>query len=89
MSFLLPHLTNGWQVDQAIITEQERVVCIRFGHDWDPECMQMDECLLGVADKVKNFAVIYLVDITQVTSISFCFQRAVQKKKKMLKNTIE
>lgn len=34
---------------------------IRFGHDWDPTCMKMDETLYKIADKVKNFAVIYLV----------------------------
>lgn len=28
--------------------------------------MKMDEVLYGIAEKVKNFAVIYLVDITQV-----------------------
>lgn len=28
--------------------------------------MQMDETLLGVSERVRNFAVIYLVDITQV-----------------------
>lgn len=39
---------------------------IRFGHDWDPMCMKMDEVLYNIAEKVKNFAVIYLVDITQV-----------------------
>ena len=39
---------------------------IRFGHDWDPTCMKMDEVLYQIAEKVKNFAVIYLVDITQV-----------------------
>lgn len=33
---MLPHLTNGWQVDQAILSEEDRVVVIRFGHDWDP-----------------------------------------------------
>ena len=43
MSYMLPHLTNGWQVDQAILNEPERVVVIRFGHDWDPACMKMDE----------------------------------------------
>lgn len=61
MSFMLPHLHNGWQVDQAILSEEDRVVVIRFGHDWDPECMKMDETLFGIAEKVKNFAAIYLV----------------------------
>lgn len=39
---------------------------IRFGHDWDPTCMKMDESLYAMAEKVKNFATIYLVDITEV-----------------------
>jgi hypothetical protein len=46
MSYLLPHLHNGWQVDQAILSEEDRVVLIRFGHDWDPSCMRMDEVSL-------------------------------------------
>lgn len=43
MSYLLPHLRSGWEVDQAILSEEERVIIIRFGHDWDEQCMQMDE----------------------------------------------
>lgn len=41
MSYLLPHLHSGWAVDQAILAEEERVVIIRFGHDWDDTCMQV------------------------------------------------
>lgn len=26
MSYMLPHLHNGWQVDQAILSEEDRVV---------------------------------------------------------------
>ena len=66
MSYFLPHLPSGWHVDEAIKSEEDRVVVIRFGHDWDSQCMTMDETLYGVADKVQNFAVIYLVDITEV-----------------------
>lgn len=66
MSYLLPHLSSGWAVDQAILNEENRVVVIRFGHDWDPTCMEMDEILFRIAEDVKNFAVIYLVDISQV-----------------------
>ena len=36
MSYMLPHLDSGYAVDQAILSEEERVVIIRFGHDWDP-----------------------------------------------------
>eukprot|EP00953_Heterococcus_sp_UTEX-ZZ885_P007938 4766-Heterococcus_DN1.PRE.1 len=47
MAYLLGHLTSGWAVDQAILNEEERVVVVRFGHDYDPTCMQMDEVLSG------------------------------------------
>ena len=36
MSYMLPHLDSGYAVDQAILSEEDRVVVIRFGHDWDP-----------------------------------------------------
>ena len=49
-----------------VLQEEDRVVIVRFGHDADPICMQMDETLANVADPIKNFAVIYLVDITAV-----------------------
>ena len=60
MAYLLPHLHSGWEVDQAIVQAEDRVVVIRFGHDQDPTCMVQDEVLMSIADKVKNFAVIYL-----------------------------
>ena len=66
MSYFLPHLPSGWHVDEAIKSEEDRVVVLRFGHDWDSQCMTMDETLYAVAEKVQNFAVIYLVDITDV-----------------------
>ena len=66
MSYLLPHLTSGWAVDQAILTEEERVVVMRFGHDEEPTCMLMDACLASIADRIKNYAVIYVVDISEV-----------------------
>jgi len=46
------------------------------GHDYDTQCMKMDETLNGVSEKVQNFAVIYLVDITDVpdfNKVSHCF----------------
>ena len=59
MSFVLPHLRTGWHVDQAIMTEDERLVVIRFGRDYDEDCMRQDEVLYKIAERVKNFAVIY------------------------------
>ena len=74
MSYLLPHLDNGWEVDQAILSEEDRVVCIRFGHDWDPTCMKMDEVLYKCSEEVSNFGVIYLVDITQVPNFNTMYE---------------
>lgn len=74
MSYFLPHLKSGWHVDQAIVNEEDRVVVIRFGHDWDPECMKQDETLYAIAERVKNFAVIYLVDITQVPDFNKMYE---------------
>ncbi|EEP78538.1 mitosis protein dim1 [Uncinocarpus reesii 1704] len=84
-SVVLPHLPTAWHVDQAILSEEDRLVVIRFGRDWDKDCrpyhpdllisfqssnsrpgMAQDEVLYKVADRVKNFAVIYLCDIDQV-----------------------
>lgn len=78
MSYFLPHLPSGWHVDEAIKSEEDRVVVIRFGHDWDPQCMTMDETLHTVAEKVQNFAVIYLADITEVpdfNKVRFCLRQ--------------
>jgi DIM1 family U5 snRNP protein len=42
-SVVIPHLVTGWHVDQAIMSEEDRLVVIRFGRDWDPDCMRQDE----------------------------------------------
>ena len=57
MSYMLQHLRNGWQVDQAILSEEDRVVIIRFGHDWDPTCMvhwQRNDSAKVVVDNICN-----------------------------------
>ena len=66
MAYLLPHLHSGWDVDQAIVNGDDRVVVIRFGRDANTTCMIQDEILANIAEKVKNFAVIYLVDLDEV-----------------------
>ena len=74
MSYLLPHLENGWEVDQAILSEEDRVVCIRFGSDADKTCMQMDEVLVKCAEAVQQFAVFYVVDINQVPDFNTMYE---------------
>eukprot|EP00483_Globobulimina_turgida_P010832 UN10853 len=74
MSYMLPHLKSGWDVDQAILNEEERVVVIRFGHDWDKTCMLMDEILFAIAEDVSKFAVIYLVDNTKIPDFNTMYE---------------
>lgn len=74
MSYLLPHLNSGFAVDQAILADEDRVVVIRFGHDWDETCMQMDEILASTADAMKNFAVLYCVDISEVPDFNTMYE---------------
>jgi U5 snRNP protein, DIM1 family len=62
----------GKPTDVPHLQEEERVVIVRFGRDSDAACMQMDEVLASVADPMKNFAVIYLVDIVQARSMHSC-----------------
>uniref|UniRef100_A0A2R5L065 Thioredoxin-like protein n=1 Tax=Hirondellea gigas TaxID=1518452 RepID=A0A2R5L065_9CRUS len=74
MAYMLPHLRSGWDVDQAILSEQERVVVIRFGSDKNKVCMQMDEVLFKIAEKIKNFAVLFLVDIGEVPDFNTMYE---------------
>ena len=66
LTSLLLMISRPLVLFQAILSEEDKIVMIRFGHDWDPTCMKMDETLFSIAEKVKNFAVMYLVDITKV-----------------------
>jgi DIM1 family U5 snRNP protein len=74
MSYLLPHLHSGFAVDKAIVTEETRVVVVRFGTDSDAMCMRMDETLASIADDVKNFAAIYLVDTVEVPDFTEMYE---------------
>lgn len=70
---MLPHLHNGWQVDQAILSEEDRVIVIRFGHDWDPTCMKMDEVLYSIAEKVGPDPWVKLWGFAQRLTYSLCW----------------
>ena len=50
------------------------MVVIRFGQDHDGDCMVQDEVLCGISEKVKNFAVIYLVDTTEVPDFNTMYE---------------
>ncbi|CBX94026.1 Thioredoxin-like 4A [Plenodomus lingam] len=73
-SAMLQHLPSAWHVDQAILSEETRLVVLRFGSDAEPSCMAMDEQLFRIADLVRNFATIYLVDNKQVPDFNCMYE---------------
>ncbi|KAG0340121.1 Thioredoxin-like 4A [Podila horticola] len=74
MSSFLPHLKTSSAVDRAIQSEHDRVVILRFGIDWHPDCRRMDELLSSITGNIKNFAVVYLVDITEVPDFNTIYE---------------
>lgn len=73
-SIFLTHLPSAWHVDQAILSEESRLVVLRFGSDANPACMTMDEHLFKISPLVKNFAVIYTVDNKQVPDFNAMYE---------------
>eukprot|EP00931_Biecheleriopsis_adriatica_P093206 TRINITY_DN66953_c0_g1_i1.p1 TRINITY_DN66953_c0_g1~~TRINITY_DN66953_c0_g1_i1.p1 ORF type:complete len:151 (-),score=31.77 TRINITY_DN66953_c0_g1_i1:51-503(-) len=65
-SSALPRLNSAYSVEQAVLGEQSKVVCLRFGQDFSPECMQMDEVLSSAAQAVESACSIYAVDVREV-----------------------
>ncbi|CAK9019624.1 Thioredoxin-like protein 4A (DIM1 protein homolog) (Spliceosomal U5 snRNP-specific 15 kDa protein) (Thioredoxin-like U5 snRNP protein U5-15kD) [Durusdinium trenchii] len=66
MAHGLSHLHAAWQVEKVVTEEEARVILLRFGCDYDPDCKLMDEILLAISDKVKAKCEIFLVDVSQV-----------------------
>lgn len=70
----LDALKSGWHVDQAILSEEEHLVVIRFGKTGGRVCLEMDEILARVAPSVANFAVIYTCDTQTVPDFNEMYE---------------
>mmetsp|Transcript_3895 Transcript_3895/g.7877 ORF Transcript_3895/g.7877 Transcript_3895/m.7877 type:complete len:144 (+) Transcript_3895:62-493(+) len=66
MAFQVPHLHSTYAIDQAVAGEASKVVCLRLGEDFHPDCMKVDEILVGVARDVESLCSIYAVDVREV-----------------------
>ncbi|KAL6873003.1 mitosis protein DIM1 domain-containing protein [Trichoderma novae-zelandiae] len=64
----------GMSTRPFYLVKEDRLVVIRFGRDHDRDCMLQDEVLYKIADRVKNFAVIYLCDIDQVPDFNAMYE---------------
>lgn len=71
---MIHDLPSAWHVDQACMSEDERLVIIRFGKADDKEVMAQDEMLYKVADRVRNFAVIYVCDNQKVPDFNQMYE---------------
>ena len=74
MSYILKELQSAWDVDKSIASEERKIVIIRFGTNYNPSCIRMDELLLKVEYEISNFAVIYLVDISKVNEFNEMYE---------------
>ncbi|KAF7846361.1 hypothetical protein BT93_L4500 [Corymbia citriodora subsp. variegata] len=74
MTAMIHDLPSAWHVDQACMSEDERLVIIRFGKADDREVMAQDELLYKVADRVRNFAVIYICDNQKVPDFNQMYE---------------
>jgi DIM1 family U5 snRNP protein len=74
MSFKLPHLNNGCEMEQSILNEEDRLVVIRFGMNWNPYCMQLNEVPYKVAEQIYNWCVICLIDIVNIPSFNTTYE---------------
>jgi U5 snRNP protein, DIM1 family len=74
MSTSLVHLKSAWQVDKALLSEEERLVMIRFGHDDNIEVQKLDEIIESVSPLVQNYAVAYLVDTRTVPDFDAMYE---------------
>lgn len=74
MSYAILQLESGWEVDNAIMHEEQKLVIIRFGRDNNPDCMKMDDTLYKVQELQKNYAVIYLVDNEKVKDFNTLYE---------------
>ena len=74
MSYMLKHLKRAWDVDKSLISEEERVVIVRFVRDHNSTCMKMDEILYKIEYDISNFALIYLVDIDEVPEFNDLYE---------------
>ena len=73
MSHAIAHLNSVHAVDNAIMSEDDRLVCIRFGHDNDAQCIELDETLFRIVDKFHDKVAFYLVDSTLVPQYNKTF----------------
>lgn len=71
---MLTELASGWEVDNAIMHEENRLVIIRFGRTENIDCMKMDDVLYKIQDLIKNFSVIYIVDNEKVQDFNTMYE---------------
>jgi hypothetical protein len=72
MSYLLPHLRTGYAVDQAILSEEDRVVVIRFGHDYEATCMQVGAGGRAGGGLVREFVCVRVCACARVRVLCAC-----------------
>mmetsp|Transcript_31648 Transcript_31648/g.73887 ORF Transcript_31648/g.73887 Transcript_31648/m.73887 type:complete len:144 (-) Transcript_31648:42-473(-) len=73
-AFSLPSLSSQYAVEQAVATEQNKLVCLRIGHQFDPACVSLDEVLRSAVPSVEAMCSLYTIDSREVPECVQAFQ---------------
>eukprot|EP00929_Paragymnodinium_shiwhaense_P002992 TRINITY_DN103351_c0_g1_i1.p1 TRINITY_DN103351_c0_g1~~TRINITY_DN103351_c0_g1_i1.p1 ORF type:complete len:145 (+),score=40.56 TRINITY_DN103351_c0_g1_i1:70-504(+) len=75
MAFALERLHSAYSLEQAVVNEQAKVVCLRIAStDFDPQCLKLDEVLATSLSTVQTHCAIYAVDVREVPECAQQFQ---------------
>ena len=71
---MFPYLANEKQVNESILSEEDRMVIILFGENDDPEYMALNAIFENIYEKVKTCAVFHLVDSAVVSDCTMKYE---------------
>lgn len=66
MAFQLEQLHSTSEIEQKILGEAQRVVCIRMTQGFSPDCMMLDQILSEAASTMTDKCCVYAVDVGEV-----------------------
>eukprot|EP01012_Entosiphon_sulcatum_P026430 TRINITY_DN3187_c0_g1_i1.p2 TRINITY_DN3187_c0_g1~~TRINITY_DN3187_c0_g1_i1.p2 ORF type:complete len:145 (-),score=41.31 TRINITY_DN3187_c0_g1_i1:404-838(-) len=70
MAYQFQQLHNGLALEQALGSDNERLVVLRYGSSWDPACMQMDELLVQLYDRVRPHVCVFVMDASDAPDVA-------------------
>ena len=67
-------LKSSWEVNLAILQEENKLVIIRFGNPTNPFCAKMDEFYAQAQQEMSNLAIFYTVDNHKIPDFNAMYE---------------